>query len=40
MTYNRKPCAALFLESEYDALILEAYSEARVNTEKLKNGRV
>ena len=39
MTYNRKPCAALFLEGEYDALILEAYSEARVNTEKLKNGR-
>ena len=39
MTYNRKPCAALFLEPEYDALILEAYSKSRVTTEKLKNGR-
>ena len=39
MTYNRKPCAALFLEAEYDALILEAYSESRVTTERLKNGR-
>ena len=39
MTYNRKPCAALFLESEYEALILEAYSESRVTTERLKNGR-
>lgn len=39
MTYNRKPCAALFLESEYEALILEAYSDSRVTTERLKNGR-
>ena len=39
MTYNRKPCAALFLEPEYDALILEAYSKSRVTTERLKNGR-
>ena len=39
MTYNRKPCAALFLEAEYDSLILEAYSESRVTTERLKNGR-
>jgi hypothetical protein len=39
MTYNRKPCAALFLESEYEALILEAYSESRVTTERLRNGR-
>ena len=39
MTYNRKPCVALFLEAEYDALIIEAYSESRVTTEKLKNGR-
>ena len=39
MTYNRKPCAALFLESKYEALILEAYSESRITTERLKNGR-
>ena len=39
MTHNRKPCAALFLEEDYDALTLEAYSEARVTTERLKNGR-
>ena len=39
MTYNRKPCAALFLESEYEALILEAYSQSRVTTDRLKNGR-
>ena len=39
MTYNRKPCATLFLEPEYDALILEAYSKSRVTTERLKNGR-
>ena len=39
MTYNRKPCAALFLEPEYDALILEAYSKSRVTTQKLRNGR-
>ena len=39
MTYNRKPCAALFLESEYDALILEAYSKSRVTTERRNNGR-
>ena len=39
MTYNRKPCAALFLEYEYEALIHEAYSESRVTTKMLKNGR-
>ena len=39
MTYNRKPCAALFLEAEYDALILEAYSKSRVTTERLRNGK-
>ena len=30
MTHNRKPCAILFLEAEYEALTLEAYSESRV----------
>ena len=39
MTHNRKPCAALFLESEYDDLTLEAYSQSRVTAERLKNGR-
>ena len=39
MTYNRKQCAALFLEADYDALILEAYSQSRVTTERKKNGR-
>ena len=39
MTYNRKACVTLFLEAEYDSLILEAYSESRVTTEKRKNGR-
>ena len=39
MTHNRKSCAALFLESDYDALTLEAYWEARVTTARLKNGR-
>ena len=39
MTYNRKQCAALFLEADYDALILEAYSQSRVTTERRKNGR-
>ena len=39
MTYNRKPCATLFLEAEYDALILEAYSKSRVITKRLKNGK-
>ena len=36
---QRKPCATLFLEAEYDALILEAYLESRVTTQRLKNGR-
>ena len=39
MTHNRKPCVALIMEAEYDALTLEAYWEARVTTERLKNGR-
>lgn len=39
MTQNRKLCAALYLEAEYDALTLEAYWQARVTTERLKNGR-
>jgi hypothetical protein len=39
MTHNQKPCAALFLESEYDDLTLEAYSQSRVTAERLKNGR-
>ena len=39
MTHNRKPCAALFLEEEYDRLTLECYSKAKVTTERLKNGR-
>ena len=39
MTHNRKPCAALFLEEDYDRLTLECYSKARVTTERLKNGR-
>ena len=39
MTHNRKPCAVLFLEADYNALTLEAYSKARVITERLKNGR-
>ena len=39
MTYNRKQCAALFLEADYDPQILEAYSQSRVTTERRKNGR-
>lgn len=39
MTHNRRQCAALFLETEYDELTIEAYSQSRVTTERLKNGR-
>lgn len=39
MTHNRRQCAALFLEAEYDDLTLEAYSQSRVTAERLKNGR-
>jgi len=39
MTHNRKACAVLFFEPEYEDLIVEAYSKVKVATEKLKNGR-
>ena len=38
MTHNHRQCAVLFLESEYDELTIEAYSQSLVTTERLKNG--
>ena len=39
MTYNKKCCIALFLEAEYETLIVEAYWESRVITTRFDNGR-
>ena len=39
MTHNRKICAALFSEIEYDNLISECYCRAIVKHERMNNGR-
>lgn len=38
MTHNRKHCAAIYWEDEYEKLVLEAYSQARAKT-KMANNR-
>lgn len=39
MTYNMKPCIALFLEAEYEALTVEDYWKSRLITTRLDNER-
>ena len=38
MTHNRRACATIFLEAEYDDLTIEAYSQPRVTIKRSKNG--